>query len=68
MLCMWPRNCTIVGAVRTITVFVDERDDGARLSYDRMVSLLAPYGNLEALNIARDPDAKVEDLFCQVAA
>jgi hypothetical protein len=47
---------------------VDERADGVHLSYDRMASLLAPYGNDEALNVARDLDAKVEDLLRQAAA
>jgi hypothetical protein len=30
------------------------------MSYDEMASFLAPYGNAEALTIARDLDAKVE--------
>jgi hypothetical protein len=33
-----------------------------------MASLLAPYGNQEALNVARDLDAKVEALLRQAAA
>src|SRR6478735_6819293 len=48
-------------------VLVDERADGVHLSYDRMASLLAPYENSEALNVARDLDAKVEDLLRQAA-
>jgi len=51
-----------------VTVLVDERADGVHLSYDRMASLLAPYGNNEALKVARDLDAKVEDLLRQAAA
>ena len=51
-----------------VTVLVDERADGVHLSYDRMASLLAPYGNSEALNVARDLDAKVENLLRQAAA
>jgi len=47
---------------------VDERPDGVHLSYDRMASLLAPYGNSEALSIASDLDAKVENLLRQAAA
>jgi len=39
-----------------------------RLSYDRMASLLAPYGNSNALEVARNLDAKVEDLLQQAAA
>ena len=56
------------GSYAPVTVLVDERDDGVHLSYDRMASLLAPYGNLDALNVARDLDAKVEDLLRQAAA
>ena len=56
------------GSYAPVTVLVDERADGVHLSYDRMASLLAPYGNSEALNVARDLDAKVENLLRQVAA
>ena len=55
------------GSYAPVTVLVDERADGVHLSYDRMGSLLAPYGN-EALNVARDLDAKVENLLRQAAA
>src|ERR1700730_1409393 len=56
------------GSYAPVTVLVDERADGVHLSYDRMASLLAPYGNKDALNIARDLDAKVENLLRQAAA
>jgi uncharacterized protein (DUF302 family) len=56
------------GSYAPVTVLVDERADGVHLSYDRMASLLAPYGNQEALNVARDLDAKVEALLRQAAA
>src|SRR5258707_10774977 len=56
------------GSYAPVTVLVDERADGVHLSYDRMASLLAPYGNSDALNIARDLDAKVENLLRQAAA
>jgi uncharacterized protein (DUF302 family) len=56
------------GSYAPVTVLVDERADGVHLSYDRMASLLAPYGNGEALNVARDLDAKVENLLRQAAA
>ena len=56
------------GSYAPVTVLVDERADGVHLSYDRMASLLAPYGNDEALNVARDLDAKVENLLRQAAA
>ena len=50
------------------TVLVDERADGVHISYDRMASLLASYGDRDALNIARDLDAKIEDVLRQAAA
>jgi hypothetical protein len=56
------------GSYAPVTVLVDERADGVHLSYDRMASLLAPYGNSEALNIAGDLDAKVEKLLRRAAA
>jgi hypothetical protein len=49
-------------------VLVDERPDGVHLSYDRMASFLAPYGNPEALAVAQNLDKKVEDLLRQAAA
>jgi uncharacterized protein (DUF302 family) len=56
------------GSYAPVTVLVDERADGVHLSYDRMASLLAPYDNSEALNVAGDLDAKVENLLRQAAA
>jgi uncharacterized protein (DUF302 family) len=56
------------GSYAPITVLVDERADGVHLSYDRMTSLLAPYENREALEVARDLDKKVEDLLRRAAA
>ena len=46
-----------------VTVLIDQRPDGVHLTYDEMASLLAPYGNAEALKIARDLDAKVKGLL-----
>ena len=46
-----------------VTILVDERADGVHLSYDSMVSLLAPYGSQAALVVARDLDAKIEGLL-----
>jgi hypothetical protein len=54
--------------VRPRTVLVDERADGVHISYDRMASLLTSYGDRDALNIARDLDAKIEDVLRQAAA
>ena len=56
------------GSYAPVTVLVDERPDGVHLSYDRMASLLGTYGNSDALNVARDLDAKVEDLLRRAAA
>ena len=56
------------GSYAPVTVLVDERADGVHISYDRMASLLAPYGNPDALKTARDLDAKVEHLLQQAAA
>jgi uncharacterized protein (DUF302 family) len=55
------------GSYAPVTVLVDERADGVHLSYDRMASLLAPYGNRDALEVARSLDTKVEDLLRQAA-
>ena len=55
------------GSYAPVTVLVDERADGVHLSYDTMASLLAPYGNRDALDVARDLDSKVEDLLRNAA-
>ncbi len=56
------------GSYAPVTVLVDERADGVHLSYDRMASLLAPYENRDALEVAQNLDRKVEDLLQQAAA
>jgi uncharacterized protein (DUF302 family) len=56
------------GSYAPVTVLVDERADGVHISYDRMASLLAPYGDRDALSIARDLDVKVENVLTQAAA
>ena len=56
------------GSYAPVTVLVDERTDGVHLSYDRMASLLAPYENADALEVARNLDMKVEDLLRRAAA
>jgi uncharacterized protein (DUF302 family) len=56
------------GSYAPITVLVDERPDGVHLSYDKMASLLVPYGNADALAVARDLDSKVENLLRESAA
>ena len=56
------------GSYAPVTVLVDERADGVHLSYERMASLLAPYGNHDALQVAQNLDKKIEDLLRQAAA
>jgi uncharacterized protein (DUF302 family) len=51
------------GSYAPVTILVDERSDGVHLSYDRMASLLAPYGSPDALAVARDLDLKIENLL-----
>lgn len=55
------------GSYAPVTILVDERPDGVHLSYDKMVSLLAPYGNPDALTVAQDLDSKIENLLRELA-
>jgi uncharacterized protein (DUF302 family) len=55
------------GSYAPVTILIDERADGVHLSYDRMASFLAAYGNPEALKIAQDLDFKVEALLTAAA-
>jgi uncharacterized protein (DUF302 family) len=55
------------GSYAPVSVLVDERSDGVHLSYDKMASLLAPYGNSSASAVARDLDSKVETLLRESA-
>jgi hypothetical protein len=50
-----------------VRVLVDERRDSVHLSYDRMASLLVPYENIDALNVATDLDATLEALLAAAA-
>jgi len=61
------RHVPDAGSYAPVTVLVDERSDGVHISYDRMVSLLAPYRNSDALAVARDLDKKVEALLSEAA-
>src|SRR6266851_10312444 len=56
------------GSYAPVTVLVDERHDGVHLSYDRMVSLLKPYDNADALRVAKALDDKVATLLSEAAA
>ena len=55
------------GSYAPVTILIDERSDDVHLSYDRMESLIAPYGNAEALEVARILDRKVENLLLSAA-
>ena len=51
------------GSYAPVTILVDEREDGVHLTYDRMASLLTPYGSPDALVVARDLDSEIEGLI-----
>ncbi|MDR3568140.1 MAG: DUF302 domain-containing protein [Syntrophobacteraceae bacterium] len=55
------------GSYAPVTILIEERPDGVRISYDRMASYIAPYGNSEALGVARDLDAKIEKILAAAA-
>ena len=54
------------GSYAPVTVLVDERGDCIHLLYDGMASLLAPYGNMDAIAVARDLDSQIENLLQSV--
>ena len=56
------------GSYAPVTILIDDRPDGVHLSYDRMASLLAPYGNPDAVAVAQNLDAKIERLLQEAAA
>jgi uncharacterized protein (DUF302 family) len=51
------------GSYVPLTILVAERADGVHLSYDKLASLLAPYGCQEALAVARHSDAMIVNLL-----
>ena len=51
-----------------VRLLVDERPDGVHFLYDRMASLLAAYGNPDALRVAKHPGNKVETLLRETVA
>ena len=55
------------GSYAPVTILIEERPDSVRISYDRMASYLAPYGNSDALRVARDLDVKVEKILATAA-
>jgi uncharacterized protein (DUF302 family) len=57
------RTVPDAAAYAPVTILIDERADGVRLSYDSMASLLEPYRDEPALAVARDLDTKIENLM-----
>ncbi|MCD9105044.1 DUF302 domain-containing protein [Bradyrhizobium japonicum] len=55
------------GSYAPVTVLVDERSDGVHVSYDKMESFLLPYGNSDALSVARNLDSKITTLLRECA-
>ncbi len=55
------------GSYAPVTILIEERPDSVRVSYDRMASYLAHYGNNDALKVARELDAKVERILTAAA-
>lgn len=55
------------GSYAPVTILIEELPDSVRISYDRMASHLAPYGNSDALKVARELDAKVERILTAAA-
>jgi uncharacterized protein (DUF302 family) len=47
------------GSYAPVTILIDQRPDGVCLWYDRMATFLAPYGNSEAMKVARDLESKL---------
>lgn len=61
------KHVSDAGSYAPVTVLVDEREHGVHVSYDRMVSFLAPYKSREALTVARGLDDKIEKLITDAA-
>jgi uncharacterized protein (DUF302 family) len=55
------------GSYAPVTILIEERPDGVRISYDRMASYLVTYANSDALKVARELDAKVEKIMTAAA-
>jgi uncharacterized protein (DUF302 family) len=55
------------GSYAPVTILIDERPDGVHISYDRMASFLASYGNPAALTVAQELDEKAEALITAAA-
>ena len=56
------------GSYAPVTILVDERPNGVHVCYDRMASFLRPYGNPDALGVARSLDKKITTLLHDCAS
>ena len=56
------------GSYAPVTILIDERPDGVHISYDKMESFLRPYGNPDALAVARSLDTKITALLHECAS
>src|SRR5260370_30943516 len=54
------KHVTDAWSYSPVTVLADERAHGVHLSYDRMASFLAPYGNRDALQVAQNLDKRIQ--------
>ncbi len=61
------KHVTDAGSYAPITILIEEHVDAVRISYDRMASYLASYGNSDALRVARELDAKIEKILATAA-
>ena len=61
------RHLPDAGSYAPVTILIDERPDEVHISYDRMASFLASYGNPAALTVAQELDEKVEALITAAA-
>jgi len=59
------RHAQVGSSHRKITVYVRSRSRPKHI--DRMASYLAPYGNSDAIKVARELDAKVERVLTAAA-
>src|SRR6059036_2330826 len=61
------RRVPDAGSYAPVTVLVTEDRNGVRLSFDRVASMIASYGNAAALAVARKLDQKIENLLREAA-
>ena len=61
------RHVPDAGSYAPVSVLVDERADGVRLSYDAMAGFLAPFENPDASKVAESLDSRMEALLTAAA-